>query len=183
MRRNETYSRHTIPCHWRIGLKTVNLHRLLKHILALGLPKRLSVSAGLSHALHKDRPTNARTRLAFGESEQIATEFGWPVFVKGVRQTSGHRKSLSIIEGPDMFEQAMQVYRFDPILQWQGIVLAGTFRYAVLGEIAVEDRIPSSFEFRTFWWKGTLVGYGRYWWESEPYGMTAAEKAAALGIA
>ncbi len=82
-----------------------------------------------------------------------------------------------------MFEQAMQVYRFDPILQWQGIVCREYVSLRRAGEIAVEDRIPSSFEFRTFWWKGTLVGYGRYWWESEPYGMTAAEKAAALGIA
>lgn len=117
------------------------------------------------------------------EAKQISADFDWPVFVKGVRQTSHHRKSLSIIESPEAFQQAMQVYRQDPILRWQRIVCREYVPLRPVGEANLEDRIPNSFEFRTFWWNGQLVGYGRYWWEQEPYGMTEVEKAAALGVA
>jgi hypothetical protein len=45
------------------------------------------------------------------------------------------------------------------------------------------DRIPSSFEFRTFWWKRHLVGYGRYWWEGKPYDWSEKEKVGGLVVA
>ena len=116
-------------------------------------------------------------------ADQIAADFGWPIFMKGVRQTSQHRKSLSIIEGPAMFEQAMQSYCQDPILKWQGIACREYIPLRQVGDPSNVDRIPSSFEFRTFWWKSILVGYGRYWWEENPYGMTGTEKVAALDLA
>lgn len=114
--------------------------------------------------------------------EEVASSFGWPVFVKGVRQTSRHRKALSILEGPEAFEQAMQIYREDPILRWQGIVCREYVPLRPVGK-PTGDKIPPSFEFRTFWWKGTLVGCGRYWWEAEPYGMTDTDRAAAMVVA
>jgi hypothetical protein len=116
------------------------------------------------------------------EPDEIAAEFGWPVFVKGVRQTSQHRKALSVIEGPAEFNEAMLVYRNDPILKWQRIACREYVPLRRVGKPIQEDRIPSSFEFRTFWWKGKLVGFGRYWWEDDPYSFTAAEKSAALEL-
>jgi hypothetical protein len=113
---------------------------------------------------------------------KIEADFHWPIFIKGERQTSRHKKSLSIITNPRQFEEAMQVYGQDPILRWQGIVCR---EYVLLRPVeeSHQDRIPSSFEFRTFWWKGELVGCGRYWWEDRPYEMTATERNAAIAMA
>src|SRR6185437_4242557 len=40
-------------------------------------------------------------------ADEISADFNWPVFIKGERQTSRHQRRLSIIEGPEQFEQAM----------------------------------------------------------------------------
>lgn len=116
------------------------------------------------------------------EAGEAANTLGWPIFLKGQRQTSRHRRALSIIEGPEAFKRAMEAYAEDPILRWQKIVCR---EYVSLRPVedSVPDRIPSSFEFRTFWWKGELVGLGQYWWEGKPYSMTDTEKQAALAIA
>ena len=76
----------------------------------------------------------------------------------------------------------MRAYRHDPILQWQGIVCREYVPLRPVGD-AKHNRIPSSFEFRTFWWKGELVGCGRYWWEERPYDMSPAERTAAISVA
>lgn len=113
---------------------------------------------------------------------QIEEHLAWPIFVKGVRQTSRHQRSLSIIQNPDAFASAMDVYRRDPILAWQGIVCREYVPLRVVDD-PLPDRIPSSFEFRTFWWKGRLAGYGRYWWEGKSYRMTDDEQASGLAVA
>ncbi|MCW5869807.1 MAG: ATP-grasp domain-containing protein [Candidatus Eremiobacteraeota bacterium] len=47
---------------------------------------------------------------------------------------------------------------------------------------AIAGKLPPSFEFRIFWWYGTLVGAGPYWggWDCR---WTDSEKAAALRLA
>ncbi|WP_342375929.1 ATP-grasp domain-containing protein [Myxococcus stipitatus] len=115
------------------------------------------------------------------DAKTVEAELGWPVFVKGERQTSRHRKSLSIIEGPEQFEAAMAAYATDPILHWQRVVCR-ELRPLRRVEEGAPDRIPSSFEFRTFWWRGALVGWGPYWWQGTPYTMTEAEQQEALGL-
>lgn len=115
------------------------------------------------------------------DAETVERLLGWPVFVKGERQTSRHRKSLSIIEGPAQFRQAMQAYANDPILHWQRVVCR-ELRPLRRVEEGAPDRIPSSFEFRTFWWKGQLVGWGPYWWQGTPYTLTSEEQREALGL-
>src|SRR5262249_27204366 len=52
----------------------------------------------------------------------IATELGWPIFMKGIRQTSRHKRALSIISGPDALKAALEIYAQDTVLKWQGIV-------------------------------------------------------------
>ena len=112
---------------------------------------------------------------------EITDRFRWPVFVKGVRQTSRHQRSLSILEGPADFERAMELWQADPILWWQGVVVR---EYVPLRAVGVNSNvaIPQSFEFRTFWWKKRCVGAGRYWTAAD-YRMTAAEEREALAVA
>lgn len=80
---------------------------------------------------------------------QIADEFDFPVFVKGSRQTSRHQKTLAIVESSADFDEAMQRYATDPILRWQPIVVRELVTLRRVEDV-VADRVPSSFEFRTF---------------------------------
>ncbi|HEY4244438.1 MAG TPA: ATP-grasp domain-containing protein [Kofleriaceae bacterium] len=114
---------------------------------------------------------------------RIEQELGWPIFMKGSRQTSRHRKSLAIIEGPDAYERALEAYARDSILFWQDLVCRRYVPLRPIEEASVSDRIPSSFEFRTFWWYGELVGFGRYWWEGRSYDATRTEREDALALA
>jgi hypothetical protein len=113
----------------------------------------------------------------------IERELGWPIFMKGGRQTSRHKKSLAIIDGAEAYARALEAYARDPILCWQDLVCRRFVPLRPVEEAAVPDRIPSSFEFRTFWWHGELVGFGRYWWEGRAYEATRAERQAALALA
>ncbi len=109
----------------------------------------------------------------------------WPVFVKSARQTSHHSRSLSIIDGPASFKNAMKIYQNDSILRWQQVVCREfvPLRPVQGSKDPAFDRIPSSFEFRTFWWKGQLVGFGPYWWDVKPYRITTEERRDAEAIA
>jgi ATP-grasp domain, R2K clade family 3 len=116
------------------------------------------------------------------DPEQITSELGWPIFLKGVRQTCHHRRSLSIIENPEQLKQALTAYASDPILRWQGFACREYVRLRLV-EDQPWDRLPSAFEFRTFWWKGNLVGWGRYWCEGKSYQPSEREAAEGLAVA
>ena len=116
--------------------------------------------------------------------EQVKAKFIWPVFMKGVRQTNRHQRKLSIIESDADFISAMEMYAHDPILGWQDVVCREFVSLRPLADTGLnQSRIPRSYEFRTFWWKGELVGAGRYWWEGPGYHWRPDEQAAALAIA
>jgi hypothetical protein len=76
----------------------------------------------------------------------------------------------------------MEVYASDSILRWQRVVCR-EFRPLRRVEEGAPDRIPSSFEFRTFWWHGELVGWGHYWWQGSPYAPDAVEERDMLAVA
>jgi len=153
------------------GVKLV--HSPEQHLLATELPHWYPRLTDLTpRSVWYDTRPDAKT---------VEDTLGWPVFVKGERQTSRHRKSLSIIEGPEQFERAMATYATDPILHWQRVVCR-ELRPLRRVEEGAPDRIPSSFEFRTFWWRGELVGWGPYWWQGTPYTMNEAEQREALGL-
>ena len=113
----------------------------------------------------------------------IERELGWPIFMKGSRQTSRHQKSLAIIDGPVAYAHALDAYARDAILFWQDLVCRQYVRLRPVDDVVAGDRIPSAFEFRSFWWYGELVGFGRYWWEGRNYDVTRAERQAALAVA
>ena len=116
--------------------------------------------------------------------QQVKAQFNWPVFMKGTRQTSRHQRKLSIIQDDNEFQTAIESYAHDPILGWQDVACR---EFVPLRRLADEDsdgtKMPRSFEFRTFWWKGQLAGASRYWWEGASYDWNANEQSAGLAIA
>ncbi len=126
----------------------------------------------------------ARTRI-FPElpaADEIEAGFDWPVFVKGDRQTSRHEASFSIFRSRADYEAGLSAMRGDRILGWQSIAVREFLDLRPAGKGA-PGKIPPSFEFRTFWWRGSFVGAGPYWRPDRPYRWTDAERDAALAVA
>lgn len=114
----------------------------------------------------------------------IEAEFRWPVFLKGSRQTSKHDPSLSIITNEEHYRRASEAYLSDAILHWQRPVIR-EFVPLVPVQGHVPGKIHPSLEFRSFWWYGTCVGWGNYWYQVPSYeardvedGLRVAEDAA-----
>ncbi|MBX7218460.1 MAG: ATP-grasp domain-containing protein [Blastocatellia bacterium] len=113
---------------------------------------------------------------------EVEQHFQFPVFVKGSRQTSRHNAVLSIVRTPEQLETVTDAYCNNPILQWQSFVCR---EFVPLRKVSGEtgEKIPPSFEFRTFWWFGECVGAGPYWAAAASYQWTKAEEVAALAVA
>jgi hypothetical protein len=118
-------------------------------------------------------------------ADVLEASFGWPVFIKGSRQTSRHNPELSIIESREHYERVLPLYENDAILHWQKPVVR---EFIPLAPVAghVPGKVPPSVEYRSFWWHGECVGWGRYWYQVPPYdaadaeaGLAVARKAAA----
>lgn len=128
-----------------------------------------------------------RTRV-FDElpgADLIEVQFGWPVFVKGSRQTSRHDPALSVIRSRAQYAELQQRYRSDPILRWQKPAVR---EFVALQPVpgSVPGKVPASLEFRSFWWNGHCVGVGCYWYQVARYaaadlddGLAMAERVAA----
>lgn len=117
------------------------------------------------------------------QAEEIERHFSYPVFVKGSRQTSKHKANLSIVRSRAEYEFAIAEYRSDPILHWQPFVCREFIELRPVSVRQHTEKIPPSFEFRTFWWRGECVGSGVYWADFASYSWTDAEKLAALEVA
>jgi hypothetical protein len=115
-------------------------------------------------------------------SRTVEELFDWPVFVKGSRQTSRHKAELSVIHSAAEFERVAELYRRDPILHWQPFVCREYLRLRPV-DGATGEKVPPSFEFRTFWWRGECVGAGPYWAGFSSYQWTAPEEQTALRLA
>ena len=115
--------------------------------------------------------------------ELITATLGWPIFMKGARQTSRHRRALHIIDGPDAYVAALAAWKADPVLHWQELVCRQLLRLRSVPGDTSDGRIPPSFELRTFFWYGELAGVGRYWYQAPPYHVTSSEEADALTVA
>lgn len=116
------------------------------------------------------------------EPADVEAHFNWPIFVKGARQSSRHRRALSIIPSAEAFGKAMDAFKQDSILHWQQIVCREFIPLRRV-EDPIPERVPSSFEFRTFWWKGEFVGIGPYWWQGKQYSINESERAVAVNVA
>lgn len=113
-------------------------------------------------------------------ADEIEAHFRWPIFLKGSRQTSKHNPDLSVIRDRSHYEEAAQRYRGDPILHWQKPVVR---EFVPLQRVPgqVPGKVRPSVEYRSFWWYGTCVGWGQYWYQLAPY--TCSDAAAGLAVA
>jgi ATP-grasp domain, R2K clade family 3 len=68
-------------------------------------------------------------------------------------------------------------------LHWQSFVCREFVELRPVPIKQPSDKIPPSFEFRTFWWRGECVGSGTYWADFASYVWTETEKVAALNVA
>ncbi len=123
------------------------------------------------------------------ETREIESNFDWPIFLKGSRQTSKHNPDLAVIQNRAHYQRVIYLYQNDPILHWQKPVIREFIPLAKV-EATVPGKVQVSIEYRSFWWHGTCVGWGRYWYQVQPYdcpdtdiGLGIAAKAAAtLGV-
>lgn len=113
---------------------------------------------------------------------EIERHFSWPVFLKGSRQTSRHSAELAIVRSAADYRRAIDAWRNDSILHWQQFVCR---EFVPLRPVNVEmgPKIPASFEFRAFWWRGRLAAAGPYFGGFADYSWTASERSAALEVA
>ena len=99
---------------------------------------------------------------------EVEGRFAWPVFLKGSRQTSRHSRFLSVIESADHYRLVYEHYRKDSILSWQKPVVRSFVPLEpVVGTLP--GKVQPSMEYRSFWWHGACVGWGRYWFQVPPY--------------
>jgi hypothetical protein len=151
------------------------IHSPEEHLRASQLDKWYPLISDLTprSVCFKGKPTLA----------QVKDQFSWPVFMKGARQTSHHQRKLSIIESDVGFSEAIESFSRDPILSWQDTVCREFVSLRRLNDSDKDStKLPRSFEFRTFWWKGKLAGAGRYWWEGATYDWSESERNAALAV-
>jgi hypothetical protein len=112
----------------------------------------------------------------------VEERFGWPVFVKGARQTARHSAELCIARSGEAYNELVRSYAADPILGWQKCVIREHVSLRpVAGDASVT--VPPSFEFRTFWLHGKLVGAGPYWAAAERYDWDPNERSTAIALA
>jgi hypothetical protein len=118
----------------------------------------------------------------FPSLELVLEDFNFPIFIKGNRQTAKHNPSLCIAKNEKEFKQIAKAYQENSILHWQSVVCREYVPLKLLKK-QVQDKVPLSFEFRTFWWKDNLVGSGPYWSEFTTYNWSSSQEQTALKIA
>ena len=116
--------------------------------------------------------------------ERVGDVLGWPVFVKGERQTSRHQRRLHIVPDAASWVSVMAAWQHDPILCWQRPVARRLLRLRPVPAATTDPaRLPASFEWRVFCWRGEVVALGRYWTDAGRYALTAAEEDAVRALA
>lgn len=115
-------------------------------------------------------------------AKQVLTHFDFPIFIKGNRQTAKHQAKLAIANNLSDLETILKAYQQNTILHWQKLVCR---EYIPLKKMdyQTQNTVPISFEFRTFWWKGNLVGDGPYWSHLFNYDWTTPQKSKAIEVA
>lgn len=117
---------------------------------------------------------------ALPPAAEVGERFGWPVFLKGDRQTSRHRAELSIARDPADYERIRTAWATDPILHWQR---AAVRRFVPLRRVGDHPSgLQASYEFRVFCWHGRVVGLGPYW-TSQKYAADARDEDAIRALA
>lgn len=114
--------------------------------------------------------------------ELVRKDFFFPFFVKGDRQTSRHSRKLCIIENESMYLQLQQLWETDTILHWQEVAIREYVPLKAVDTSSFPDMVPLSYEFRLFFWRRQLVGWGPYWTIGKHYRLDAADREAAFTL-
>lgn len=113
---------------------------------------------------------------------EIEQEFSYPVFIKGSRQTAKHNASLSVAKNREQCLSILREYQLNPILHWQQLVCREFVKLMPV-EATQTEKVTPSFEFRSIWYKGKLVGVGHYWSDFAKYNWSKEQELVALGVA
>lgn len=154
---------------WERGLRLVNSPA--EHALASELEHWYPLLAELT--------PRSKVFDTLPSREEIEAEFPWPIFLKGSRQTSKHNPALSLIPNRSAYEAVCHAYQHDPILHWQKPVVR---EFIPLQPVDghVPGKVPPSLEYRSFWWHGACVAWGRYWYQVPPYDCSDVEEGLAV---
>jgi hypothetical protein len=182
------YRREAVPVVARIG--AIGDYEALYHtyaengFLLINDMEQHRLASELSewYPLISDLTPKSKVYEHFPSQEALYADFTFPVFIKGNRQTARHDSALSIAHNEADFDRIHKAYAEHPILHWQHVVCR---QYIALQKIGGEalGRLPLSFEFRTFWWKGKLVGAGHYWSQFAAYQWTGLQQQEAIAVA
>lgn len=106
---------------------------------------------------------------------ELADDFGLPFFVKGARQTSRHRATASVVKNREDYDRVVKIFREDDVRRWQTFVCR---KWLPLRRVEGDtgEKMPPSYEFRTFWRRGTLLAAGRYWYDAPNYQWSKTER-------
>ncbi|TQV75231.1 DUF4343 domain-containing protein [Aliikangiella marina] len=115
-------------------------------------------------------------------AKEVESNFDYPVFIKGARQTAKHKESLCVARNRKECEAILKEYQKNAILHWQQLVCREFLELEPI-EAASTEKVSPSFEFRSFWYKNNLVGVGHYWSEFVQYSWNNEQEAEALRIA
>lgn len=116
------------------------------------------------------------------DCEYLLARFTFPMFIKGSRQTAKHAAKLSVAHDRQDLERILFEYGKNDILHWQKFVCREFVELKPVQAITT-NKIPVSFEFRTFWFNGKLVGSGHYWSAFTTYNWDVMQKRQALSLA
>lgn len=173
------------PCVLRIGPVRDYAAEYADH-LQMGLrlvnsPDEHARASELEHwyPLIEDLTPHTRIFDALPDAGVIEADFGWPVFLKGSRQTSKHNPDLAVIRDRAHYTRAVQQYATDPILHWEKPVVRAFIPLAPV-DGAVPGKVRPSIEYRSFWWRGDCIGWGCYWYQIPPYRSDDIEGGLAL---
>lgn len=147
-------------------------------------PKQHQMASELQswYPLLAELTPKSKVYSTFPSLELVWEYFVFPIFIKGNRQTAKHNPALCIAKNAQEFKEIAKAYQENSILHWQSVVCREYVPLMLLKK-QVRDKVPLSFEFRTFWWKGNLVGSGPYWSQFSTYDWSTKQKKDALNIA
>lgn len=114
---------------------------------------------------------------------QVEDELGYPLFIKTVQQTLGHRRDIAFVDNRAALLRSIDAYRAAPTLKGQALAIRRRVPLRLLPDAAPEGRVPSAAEHRVFMLNGVIVGLGAYWsGASQPLTPGAEETIRALAI-
>jgi hypothetical protein len=150
----------------------------------INTPKQHRLASDLEawYPLLKGMTPRSKVYPSFPEVEELEQDFDYPIFIKGHRQTAKHSAALSIAKNRSDLLRIRAAYAQDAILHWQSVVVREYIALQPLGAKA-EGKVPLSYEFRSFWWRGELLAAGPYWSDFADYHWSATEQQDALALA